>query len=77
MITKLYIRPVTGLLVRDEKTKQILPPEGKLVEQSTYWIRRLKCGDVVLVENVETEKETLGTKSESVKKSKSQKQGDE
>ena len=50
---RVFVKPKEGLLVRDEKTKQILPIEGKIVEMSTYWVRRLKDGDVELVENVE------------------------
>lgn len=50
---RVFVKPKEGLLVRDEKTKQILPIEGKVVEMSTYWVRRLKDGDVELVKNAE------------------------
>ncbi len=50
---RVFVKPKEGLLVRDEKTKQILPIEGKIVEMSTYWVRRLKDGDVELVKSVE------------------------
>lgn len=78
MITKLFIKPVEGLLVRDEKTKMILPPEGKEVLHSTYWERRIQCGDVIVVPSVEKKEEIAPEeKPESVKKSKKEKQGDE
>lgn len=68
---RVHLKPKEGLLVRDEKTKQILPVEGRIVEMSTYWVRRLKDGDVVLVENA---KIAEAAKSSEVKKAK--KEGD-
>lgn len=50
-MVKLFVKPAQGLVIRDPKTMQILPPEGKLVTESTYWVRRLKCGDVSIVKN--------------------------
>ena len=35
-------------LVRDPVSLLHLPAEGKEVLDSTYWIRRLRCGDVAL-----------------------------
>jgi len=44
------IKPKTGLIIRDPKTSEIIPAEGKLVKvKEPYWFRRLQCGDVVLV----------------------------
>ncbi len=42
------IQPAPGLLIRDPKTKRLLPEEGLEVKESTFWLRRLKEGDVVL-----------------------------
>jgi len=36
-----------GLIVRDPVTMQPLPPHGKAVPRNSYWLRRLKAGDVV------------------------------
>ncbi len=40
--------PAPGINVRDPVSLQLLPPEGKEVPASVYWMRRIKCGDVVL-----------------------------
>lgn len=40
------IRPKAGMTVRDPHTKQPLPPEGAEVAEDTYWLRRLRSGDV-------------------------------
>ena len=37
------------LRVIDPMTHRPLPDEGHSVVQSTYWVRRLNCGDVELV----------------------------
>lgn len=36
-----------GLIVLVPVTKQALPPEGAEVPRTTYWMRRLRSGDVV------------------------------
>jgi len=41
---------VPGSIVRDTNGT-ILPQEGELIPMSTYWRRRLKDGDIVLVED--------------------------
>lgn len=38
-----------GLKVLVPGTKQALPPEGAEVPRTTYWMRRLRSGDVVEV----------------------------
>lgn len=45
-----------------------LKAEGEYVEQSTYWLRRISDGDVILIE----EKEQTQTKLESPKSKKSE-----
>jgi len=72
---KMHIKPAEGLKIRDDKTKQFLPIEGKIVEKSTYWVRRLQCGDVVLVENAKREN-APAAKAPETKKAKA-KEGDE
>jgi ferric-dicitrate binding protein FerR (iron transport regulator) len=41
------VKPAEGRAVRDERTMQLLPPEGRDVPNSAYWQRRLRDGDVV------------------------------
>lgn len=43
----MYVKPAEGRLVRDPKTLDHLPPEGREVPRDTHWIRLLQCGDVV------------------------------
>jgi hypothetical protein len=43
-----YVKPAPGLLVRDDVSKVRLPAEGREVPETSYWVRRLRCGDVVL-----------------------------
>lgn len=43
------IKPADGRKVRDPHTKQHLPDDGREVLESTYWLRRIRSGDVVLV----------------------------
>lgn len=39
--------PASGRKVRDPLRKDHLPEEGREVEMSPYWVRRLECGDAV------------------------------
>jgi len=43
---KIFIRPVDGRRVLDPVTKEPLSLEGKRVEKSSYWLRRLTSGEV-------------------------------
>lgn len=46
----MFIKPAPGLKVRDPITKLHLPEAGITVsETDTYWVRRLRDGDVVEV----------------------------
>jgi hypothetical protein len=46
----LVVQPAPGRLVRDPITRVALPAEApSIVPRSTYWLRRLADGDVVLV----------------------------
>jgi len=44
------VKPRDGLQVRDTLTKRLLPAEGGDVPETTYWLRRLRAGDVVPIE---------------------------
>jgi hypothetical protein len=46
----MFVKPAEGLKVRDDASGQHLPAEGKEVPETTYWLRRLRSGDVVKAE---------------------------
>lgn len=46
---KIKVKPAPDLQVRDPFTKQPLPADGAEVPASTYWLRRIKDGDVLVV----------------------------
>lgn len=46
----MFIKPSSGLIVRDPRTMQPLPPDGAEVgDHDAYWHFHLTHGDVVLV----------------------------
>jgi hypothetical protein len=52
-MAQIYVIPAEGLLVPDPaaigSSEQVrLPAEGKLVEDTNYWQRRLRHGDVTI-----------------------------
>lgn len=49
----MFVKPAPGRNVRDPVSKQHLPEAGREVPETTYWLRRLACGDVVLVQVVQ------------------------
>lgn len=51
MTQTIQIKPAPGLTVRDPKTARPLATEGENKPRTTYWQRRLRDGDVVLVED--------------------------
>jgi hypothetical protein len=55
-LSKIHIKPALGKKVRKADTKMHLAEAGEEVEKSPYWNRRLKAGDVVLVEQIQEEK---------------------
>ncbi|MDE3022258.1 MAG: DUF2635 domain-containing protein [Pseudomonadota bacterium] len=49
----MFVKPVSGLLVREPATKQVLPPEGKeVLDGDLFWQRRIRDGDVEIVKPV-------------------------
>jgi hypothetical protein len=45
------IKPaVAGAVIRDPDTRRELPAEGGVVPDTSFWIRRLMAGEVVVVE---------------------------
>lgn len=49
-MTILHIKPVSGLTVRDPETYKPLAKDGEVKPRNAFWLRRLKDGDVVLVD---------------------------
>jgi hypothetical protein len=47
MSERLFVKPAPGLTVRDPITLKPLPAEGAEVPADSYWLRRLKAGDVI------------------------------
>ncbi|MCW5666479.1 MAG: DUF2635 domain-containing protein [Piscinibacter sp.] len=45
----MHVKPADGLTVLDPETRQPLPAEGATVANTTYWARRLRDQDVVLL----------------------------
>ncbi len=43
----MFVKPVAGRPVPDPDRGDALPPEGREVEPTQYWQRRVKDGDVV------------------------------
>ena len=44
----MFVKPATGLIVRDPGSMVPLPVAGREVPDITYWHQRLRDGDVVL-----------------------------
>ena len=45
-----FIKPAAGLRIADPSTGEYLPEGGMLMPRSGFWLRRLKDGDVIVVE---------------------------
>jgi len=58
----IFVRPAPGAKVRDPVTKAPIPEAGVIVPNDGFWNRRLRLGDVILVEETPTP-----TKSKSAK----------
>ena len=43
------IKPKAGFQIVDPETRDRLPPEGRTVNDSPYWQRRITDGDVILI----------------------------
>lgn len=45
-----FVKPAPGLVIPDPDRNDVLPPEGREVPASDFWLRRLRDGDVVSAE---------------------------
>jgi hypothetical protein len=43
----MFVKPKSGLKVRDPDTRAFLPEGGREVPPSLYWTRRVREGDVI------------------------------
>ncbi|OGQ23517.1 MAG: hypothetical protein A3I05_01105 [Deltaproteobacteria bacterium RIFCSPLOWO2_02_FULL_44_10] len=43
------LKPTGDAKIRDPQTKEYLPEEGRLVEMTSYWNRRIQDGTVMIV----------------------------
>jgi hypothetical protein len=46
----MFIKPNQGIKIRDPFTRTFLPDDGGNVENTPFWARRLRDGDVTLVQ---------------------------
>lgn len=46
----MFVRPAPGMKVRDPDSRLPLPAEGREVPESSYWVRKIRSGDVVLAD---------------------------
>lgn len=49
-MTEFFIKPVSGVTVRDPETLEPLAESGELKPKNSYWLRRLNDGDIEVVE---------------------------
>lgn len=47
----MFVKPAPGLIVRDPFTKRPLPSSGCEVPETTYWVRAIASGDVLVIDN--------------------------
>jgi hypothetical protein len=52
----MFVKPLKGRSVPDPARGDLLPVEGRNVEESSYWFRRLAAGDVVRVKQDKVKK---------------------
>ena len=55
-MTEFFIKPVSGVTVRDPETLEPLSESGGEKPQNGYWLRRLNDGDIEVVEQKKKKK---------------------
>lgn len=65
-MNRFYVKPATaGAVVRDpDRDGRPLPPEGAFVPRNTWWLRRLRHGDVTEAHPPKAEKGVIPPKAE-------------
>lgn len=59
----MHVKPASGRQVPDPEKGGFLPPEGREVEATAYWLRRLAEGDATEASPVKPPKEKRNEKS--------------
>lgn len=52
----MFVKPAPGLRIVDPLSRLPLPAAGKEVPASTYWLRRLRQGDVIEADQISDSK---------------------
>ncbi len=65
---RITVMPNGGRLV-DPVTREVIPASGKEVVMSSYWLRRIKDGDAILVSNAQVSEPVASTKKRPLNKS--------
>lgn len=52
----MFVKPLKGRSVHDPARGDLLPVEGRNVEESSYWLRREGAGDIRRVNKVKQKK---------------------
>lgn len=73
---KIFVKPGEFGSVRDPITMRMLKDEGEFKPRNSYWMRRVKQGDVVLTNEVRTSPKESKPKTE-VKPTTAPKKGDQ
>lgn len=55
-MTEFFIKPASGVTVRDPETLEPLSENGEKKPQNGYWLRRLNDGDIEVVEQQKKKK---------------------
>lgn len=50
----MFVKPTRFARVLDPETRIPVPEHGRDVPETTYWLRRLRCGDLVRAEPLDT-----------------------
>lgn len=54
----MHVKPISGRQVPDPEKGGYLPPEGRTVEPTAYWLRRITDGDVAESQPPKAKKES-------------------
>lgn len=57
MKKQVMVKPRAGLLVPDVDRRDVLPEQGRKVIWSVYWARRLRDGDIEVIDSKSQTKE--------------------
>lgn len=58
----MFIRPAPGIKIRDPILRSYVPEEGMEVVESSFWLRRIKDGDVTVGQSTSVAKREVPRK---------------